>query len=102
MKLSFSRRNYLCDFLRGTTVATLLLSHSLSHSVGAIAKTPQQLGQIAELTPPQLESPFRWSSGISIKEERTGIWQLSRKGDFLVSSIDPPSPPIPPRSGGSR
>jgi len=98
MKLSFSRRNYLCDFLRGTTVAALLLSHS----VGAIAKTPQQLGQIAVLTPPQLDSLFRWSSGISIQEERTGILQLSRKGDFMVSSIDPPSPPIPPRSGGSR
>jgi len=102
MKLSFSRRNYLCDFLRGTTVAALLLSHSLSHSVEAIAKTPQQLRQIAVLTPPQRDSLFRWSSGISIQEERTGILQLSRKGDFMVSSIDPPSPPIPPRSGGSR
>jgi hypothetical protein len=97
MKLSFSRKNSLCGFLTVTTVAALMLSYL----VGSLAKTTQELSQIAVVPSVQLESLFGGASEENIQEGHTSILNLYRKGDVLAShSEPPPSPPVPEGSGG--
>lgn len=99
MKLSYSCINSVGGFLSVATVATLVLSYP----VGAIAKTSQNLSQIAVLIPPELESLFNGTLKGKLEKDCTGILNFCRKGDFLVDSSEtPPSPPVPKRSGGSR
>lgn len=99
MKLSFCCMNSVGGFLRVATVATLVLGYP----VGAIAKTSQDLSQIAFLVPPKLDSLLRGTSEGMLEKGCTDILHFCRERDALVSSSETlPSPPVPKRSGGSR
>lgn len=99
MKLSFSCINSVGGFLSVATVATLVLSYP----VGAIAKTSQNLSQIAVLIPPELDNLFKDTLEGKLEKDCTGILNFCREGNVLVSNSEtPPSPPVPKRSGGSR
>jgi hypothetical protein len=98
MKLSFAYTNSMGGFLSVATVATLLLSHP----IGAIAKIPQNLADIAVLIPRQLDSVLRDTSEKRLVNGCNHIF-FCRETDFLGISSEPPPPPeVPERSGGSR